>query len=189
MDAEFAKGLGGDPVAVIGAIFERQKAFAEHAFEQLDDEGFFKVLAPGLNSVAVIARHIASNLASRWTDFLTTDGEKSTRNRDAELAALAPDAASRSAIRAGVMRDWEAGWATLFATLDTLSANDLERTVLIRSKPHSAFAAALRQIDHYSFHVGQINIIARQIVGTANWHWFTVPPGGTAALNSRLMGG
>lgn len=189
MDAEYAKGLGGDSVAVIAAIFERQKAFAEHAFDQLDDEGFFQILAPGLNSVAVIARHVAGNLASRWTDFLTTDGEKPTRDRDAELAVLAPDAAARSALRAGINRDWEAGWATLFATLGTLSANDLERTVLIRSKPHTALAAALRQIDHYSFHVGQINIIARQIVGTANWRWFTVPPGGTGELNKRLMGG
>ncbi|MEO1585578.1 MAG: DUF1572 family protein [Planctomycetota bacterium] len=189
MDAEYAKGLGGDPTAVIAAIFERQKAFAEHAFDQLDDAGFFRILAPGLNSVAIIARHVAGNLTSRWTDFLTTDGEKPTRNRDAELTALDPEAGARSAIRVGIMRDWEAGWSTLFATLGTLSANDLNRTVLIRSKPHTAFAAALRQVDHYSFHAGQINMIARQIVGTHNWQWFTVPPGGSGELNRRLMGG
>ncbi len=188
MDAEYSRGLGGDPVDVIASIFERQKAFAEHAFDQLHDEGFFRVLDPGLNSVAVIARHMAGNLASRWTDFLITDGEKPTRDRDAELAVLDPVPDERAVVRAEVMRDWRAGWSVLFDTLASLSADDLKKTVLIRSKPHTAFAAALRQIDHYSFHVGQINIIARQIVGTDRWHWFTVAPGGTAELNRRLMG-
>lgn len=174
-----------DTLAVWRQIFDRQRAFAEHAFGQLDDAGFFRVLAPGLNSVAVIANHVAGNLHSRFTDFLTTDGEKPDRDRDSEFVVPDPSPAAR----AEIMRRWDAGWATLFTTLDSLTPDDLSRTVLIRAVPHPVHAAVLRQLDHYSFHVGQINVIARQIVGTDRWKWFTLPPGGTKAFNERLMGG
>ncbi len=174
-----------DSLALWRSIFERQKAFAEHAFGQLDDGGFFRVIAPGLNSVAVIANHMAGNMRSRFTDFLTSDGEKPDRDRDSEFASL--DAST--ATRATVMDRWDAGWATLFGTLEALGPDDLARTVTIRSVPHTVNAAVLRQIDHYSFHVGQINVIARQVVGTDRWSWFTLPPGGTAEFNRRLMGG
>ncbi|MFI4897076.1 MAG: DUF1572 family protein, partial [Phycisphaerales bacterium JB059] len=170
------------------AVFERQKAFAEHAFNQLGDEQFFTVLAPGLNSVGVIARHMGANMLSRWTDFLTTDGEKPTRDRDAELAPIddhtSPE--QRSEARARIMDTWERGWSTLFATLDSLTESDLSRTVTIRSAPHSVHGAIARQLDHYAFHVGQINVIARQLVGTDDWTWFTLPPGGTRAFNERM---
>jgi len=167
------------------SVFERQRAFAEHAFDQLDDDGFFRVLAPGLNSVAVIANHIGGNLRSRFTDFLTTDGEKPDRDRDREFVVPHPSPAARGEI----VERWEGGWATLFATLDALTPDDLPKVVLIRGVPHPVHAAVLRQLDHYSFHVGQINVIARQIVGTDNWQWFTLPPGGTKAFNERLAGG
>lgn len=181
----FEHELPADLLMICRQLFDRQKAFAEHAFTQLDDEGFFRVLAPGLNSVAVIANHIAGNLRSRFTDFLTTDGEKPDRDRDAEFMPPQPSAAAR----AEIMARWDAGWSTLFATLDALTPADLHRTVLIRAVPHPVHAAMLRQIDHYAFHVGQINILARMIVGTENWKWFTLPPGGTKAFNERLMGG
>lgn len=170
------------------AVFTRQKAFAEHAFNQLDDPAFFRALAPGLNPVAVIARHMAGNLLSRWTNFLTTDGEKQTRDRDAELAPYPADMTppQRAATRAQVMADWDRGWAALFAALDSLTEADLARTVTIRTVEHSVALAIMRQLDHYAFHVGQINTIARALVGTDNWKWFTLPPGTTAAFNAEL---
>lgn len=184
-NSQFSSPPPEDTTALWRELFDRQKSFAEHAFKQLDDDGFFRVLAPGLNSVAVIANHMAGNMQSRFTDFLTTDGEKPDRDRDSEFASLDASAATRAAI----MQRWEAGWETLFAAIDALEPNDLNRTVLIRGVSHTVNAAVLRQLDHYSFHVGQINIIARQIVGTEHWKWFTLAPGGTAAFNKRLMGG
>lgn len=187
----YEQGLGGDAIGVFRAVFERQKAFGEHAFGQLDDERFFAVVAPGLNSVAVIARHMGGNMLSRWMDFLDSDGEKPTRDREAELAPFPEvmDAAQRTGARGGVMETWDAGWAALFGTLDALGPEHLDRTVKIRGKPHSVLAAMTRQLDHYAFHVGQINVIARQLVGTGAWKWFTLAPGGTAAFNEKLMGG
>lgn len=185
MNHAYDSALPTDSVEVWRHVFTRQKAFAKHAFTQLDDEGFFRVLAPGLNSVAVIANHLAGNLRSRFTDFLTTDGEKPDRDRDAEFIPPQPSAAAR----AEIMARWDAGWSTLFATLNALTPADLHRTVLIRAVPHPVHAAMLRQIDHYAFHVGQINILARMIVGTEYWKWFTLPPGGTKAFNESLMGG
>lgn len=176
------------PIDVWVTVFERQKAFAEHAFDQLDDEQFFAVLAPGLNSVGVIARHMGANMLSRWTDFLTTDGEKSSRDRDAELAPIEDHASSelRREARAQIMDTWQRGWSTLLMTLDSLTEPDLSKTVTIRGAPHSVHAAIARQLDHYAFHVGQINVIARQLVGTDDWQWFTLPPGGTRAFNEAM---
>jgi hypothetical protein len=168
-------------------IFARQRAFAEHAFAQLDDPAFFATLAPGLNPVAVIARHMAGNLLSRWTDFLTTDGEKPSRDRDAELAPFPADLSppERAAARAAVMADWDRGWSALSSALNTLTEADLARTITIRTVEHSVALAILRQLDHYAFHVGQINLTARALVGTENWKWFTLPPGATAEFNQN----
>lgn len=187
-NAGYESGLPTDLLQTWRAIFERQKAFAEHAFDQLDDDRFFAVLTPGLNSVAVIARHMGANMLSRWTDFLTTDGEKQSRDRDAELEAFPANMTpkQRRETRAHIMQVWSRGWDTLFATLDSLTESDLSRTVTIRSAPHSVHGAIARQLDHYAFHVGQINLIARQLVGTDNWRWFTLPPGGTRAFNERV---
>ena len=175
------------------AVFARQRAFAEHAFDQLDDAGFFWTPAPGLNSVAIIARHLAGNMASRWGAFpamLTgqADGESPTRDRDAELAPLDPAPADQPAVRAQIVRSWEAGWAALDSALAPLTPTDLGRLVPIRGVPHPVHAAVARQLDHYAFHVGQINVIARLRVGTDKWRWFTLAPGGTAAFNAKLMG-
>lgn len=167
--------------ALAGArlVFARQQRFAEHCMAQLDDAQFFAALYPGCNSVAVIAQHLGGNMLSRWTDFLTTDGEKPDRDRDREFAAP-PD-------REQVMDDWHRGWAALFTALDALKEDDLMRTVTIRGVPHSVVMAVTRQLDHYGYHVGQIATIARGLVGTEKWQWFTIPPGGSAAFN-RLLG-
>lgn len=164
--------------------FARQKAQAERVFAQLEAPEWHARLDAGANSVAVLARHLAGNLRSRYTDFLTTDGEKPDRDRDSEFVVPEPSPQARAA----VMARWDAGWSALFATLDALTPADLHRTVLIRAVPHPVHAAVLRQIDHYAFHVGQINVIARMVVGTEHWKWFTIPPGGTRAFNERLMG-
>jgi uncharacterized damage-inducible protein DinB len=181
----FSGTLPEDVIQVWIQLFHRQKAFGEHALNQLSDEQFFAVLAPGLNSCAIIANHIAGNAISRWTDFLTTDGEKPTRDRDTEFAAPSQHTTEE---RTRIMQHWEQGWATLFAMLDSLSAEDLSKIVTIRKVDHPVHAAVARAIDHYSFHIGQINIIARQLVGTDSWQWFTIAPGGTKAFNTKLMG-
>ncbi|MCA9302498.1 MAG: DUF1572 family protein [Phycisphaerales bacterium] len=185
-NTQFAEPLPSDMISVWKQVFERQKAFGEHAFDQLDDEQFFAVLSPGLNSCAVIANHLAGNMLSRWTDFLTTDGEKPSRDRDHEFD---PPTEHSGGERARIMERWNAGWGRLFDALDGLTRADLSKIVTIRSVPHPVHAAVARQLDHYSFHIGQINIIARQLVGTDRWVWFTLPPGATKAFNEKLMGG
>ncbi|MEQ8770178.1 MAG: DUF1572 family protein [Phycisphaerales bacterium] len=171
-----------DLIPAIKAVFERQKAFGEHAFEQLTDEQFFHAPGEGLNSVAVIAQHVAGNLHSRFTDFLTADGEKPWRDRDSEFRAPEPSGDAR----AETLTKWVTGWQKLFATLDGLTPEDLSREVTIRGVPHAVHTALLRQVDHYAFHVGQMNVIARLQVGSADWTWFTLPPGGTADFNASL---
>ena len=185
MNQSYSEPLPADTIALWKQAFERQRAFALHAFDQLDDAQFFAILAPGLNSCAMIANHLAGNMLSRWTDFLTTDGEKANRDRDTEFDPPAQHTASE---RAKIMERFEQGWSTLFPTLDALTPADLSKTITIRSVEHTVNAAVIRQIDHYSFHVGQINIIARQLVGTADWQWFTLAPGTTKAFNKELMG-
>lgn len=185
MNTQYTTPLPNDLVAVWVSVFKRQKAFAEHAFNQLNDEQFFAILAPGLNSCAVIVNHLAGNMISRFTDFLTTDGEKPDRDRDSEFD---PPAQHTAEVRARIMERWEQGWGVLLGMLNTLTIDDIGKTVTIRSVPHPVHAAIARQLDHYSFHIGQINIIARQLVGTEHWQWFTLPPGGTKAFNAKLMG-
>jgi uncharacterized protein DUF1572 len=187
-DQRYETDSAGGVATSSRVVFTRQKAFAEHAFNQLDDSGFFAVTAPGLNSVAVIARHLGSNMLSRWTDFLTTDGEKPTRDRDAELEPFRPDMtpAEHAAARAEVMDTWARGWRVLLETLERLTDDDLARTVTIRAVEHTVALALLRQLDHYAFHVGQVNAIARTIVGTEKWQWFTLAPGETKVFNEKL---
>ncbi|RMH10386.1 MAG: DUF1572 domain-containing protein [Planctomycetota bacterium] len=182
----FAEDSLLDPIASARAVFARQRAFAEHALDQLSDQQFFTVLAPGLNSAAVLVRHMAGNMLSRWSAFLTTDGEKPTRDRDAELAPLCPPEQEQARVRAQLMQQWQQGWETLFDAIEGLTEADLLRTVTIRTVKHSVALALARQLDHYAFHIGQLNIIARALVGTDRWEWFTLPPGGTKAFNAAL---
>ncbi|MEM1330561.1 MAG: DUF1572 family protein [Planctomycetota bacterium] len=187
MSARYESALTGSHTEAIAAVFSRQKLFGEHAASQLDDEGFFAPPAEGMNSPAVLCRHIGGNLQSRFTDLLTSDGEKPWRDRDAELApigAMTPDAAAVA--RREIMQVWDQGWSVLFETIASLRPEDLDRVVVIRGVEHSVMAALARSMDHIAAHVGQLNLLARLRVGTERWRWFTLPPGGTAEFNAAL---
>jgi hypothetical protein len=158
--------------------FQKTKTYAEKAFIQLEDAELHVQLHPAQCSIAAYIRHMAGNMRSRWTDFLTTDGEKPSRNREAEFAE-AP------ATRAELMAQWEEGWRVVFDTLAGLKPGDLERTITIRTEPLSVIDAIIRQQAHYAWHVGQIALLAkhmRQSRGAA-WAYMTIPPGGSAAFN------
>ncbi len=162
------------------ATFHGQKRLAEKAIVQLTDEQLRTSLDADTNSVAVIMKHMAGNMVSRWTKFLTTDGEKPDRDRDGEFVDT-----FRS--RSEIIACWEAGWACLFRTLGTLSDEDLARTVRIRAEQSTAAWAILRQISHYGYHVGQIVLIARVLVKD-RWQVVTIPIGGSREFNERMAG-
>ena len=152
---------------------------AERAFEQLDDADFFFRLGPRQNSIHVIVKHMAGNMHSRWTDFLTSDGEKPDRDRESEFVEdVVP--------REQVLRTWAAGWAAVFAALGPLSDADLGRTVRIRGEPMTVAAAIVRQVEHYGYHVGQIVLIAKHVRGE-QWSYLTIPPGGSVAFNQAKV--
>lgn len=134
--------------------FQSQKRLAERAILQLTDDQLRTPAAENTNSITVIMKHMAGNMLSRWTDFLTTDGEKTWRHRENEFV---DDITSR----AKLMLLWERGWSCLMATLEALTVDDLVRTVTIRGEPHTVILAIHRQLDHYGYHVGQIVLIAR----------------------------
>jgi hypothetical protein len=163
---------------VIGSLvgqLRKTKRMAERAFEQLEDEDFFFRLSARQNSIHVIVKHLAGNMRSRWTDFLTADGEKPDRDRESEFVEEAVP-------RDRIMEMWESGWAAVFAALEPLSDDDLSRTVSIRREPHSVIEAIVRQVEHYGYHVGQIVLIAKHVRGE-KWDYLTIPPGGSEAFN------
>ena len=156
----------------------KTKRTAERAFEQLEDEDFFFRLNPQQNSIYVIVKHLSGNMLSRWTDFLTSDGEKPGRDRESEFVEeLVP--------RERIIELWEKGWAAVFAALEPLGDADLARTVTIRGEPHTVAMAAVRQVAHYAYHVGQILLIAKHLRGE-RWDYLTIPPGGSAAFNRKM---
>ena len=161
-------GHGTDFLRESVAGFRALKEQAERALAQADDAAFFAVLDNESNSLAVIVAHLAGNALSRWTDFLTTDGEKPTRRRDTEFD-LDP-----RLTRDELMMRWEAGWRALFAAVEPLSAADLDRTVTIRGEPHTVMQAILRQTRHYAYHVGQIVQLAKHYRG-ADWQTLSLP--------------
>ena len=162
--------------------FERQRRLAELAAEQLGDDELRRRPREGMNSVAVVLRHLAGNLASRFDDFLASDGEKPTRDRDAEFADW-------PGTRAELMTCWDDGWATLLGALDRLGPADAGRTVTIRGEPHAVREALLRSLSHVAYHVGQVALLARLVRGGDDgWRWLTIPPGGSAAHNASTWG-
>lgn len=161
------------------AGFRSLKDQAERALAQADDGAFFATLDAGSNSLAVLVAHMAGNARSRWTDFLTADGEKPDRNRDTEFE-LEPGVS-----REELMRRWEAGWGALFAALEPLTAADLNRTVTIRGEPHSVMQAVLRQVRHYAYHVGQIVQLAKHYRG-AEWETLSIPRGQSRQFDRAL---
>jgi hypothetical protein len=155
------------------------KRLADAAIAQLSDEQFFAVPDPESNSVATIVKHLAGNMRSRFTDFLTSDGEKPDRNRDREFVTHA------DAKREEVLRSWEQNWQLVFETLNSLNSGDLERTVTIRGEPHSVLQAINRQVAHYAYHVGQIVFLAKHWKG-AEWTTLSVPKGQSEQLNAKI---
>jgi hypothetical protein len=150
--------------------FHRQKELAERAMAQIDDDQFFRAIDAESNSVAVIVKHVGGNLRSRWTDFLTTDGEKPDRDRDSEFVV------TDSANRAAIMATWSSGWETLFATFATLQPADLASTVTIRGERMTAVAAMYRSLAHVSQHVGQIVFLAKHL-RSSSWKTLSIPRG------------
>ncbi len=159
--------------------FRGHKRLAEGAIAQLRDEELFVALDAESNSIAVIIKHLAGNMRSRFTDFLTTDGEKPDRHRDQEFEMYA------GATRAEVMRWWEEGWARVFSAIETLKPEDLMRTVTIRGEPHSVLQALNRQVAHYAYHVGQIVFLAKHFRST-EWKSLSVPRGKSEEFNAQM---
>src|SRR5580700_10085450 len=162
-------------------LFRYYKKLAERAMAQVTEEQLLSVLDSEMNSIAVIVKHMAGNMRSRWTDFLTSDGEKPDRNRDSEFT-------DPPATRQALLALWEQGWQYLFSALESLSEQDLGRTVTIRGEAHSVMQAINRQMAHYSYHCGQIVMLAKHFKHT-EWQSLTVPRGQSAGFNSRVQAG
>ncbi len=160
--------------------FRLNKGWTDKAIAQLTDEKLHIALDPNTNCIAVIMKHVAGNLLSRWTDFLTTDGEKPWRNRDDEFV-------DTFGTRGELIAYWESGWQRLFDTLSSLSPNDLSKTITIRGEPHSVPLAIQRSLAHTAYHVGQIMLIARILAGD-QWTTITIPRGASANFNQQVWG-
>src|SRR5882757_234135 len=146
------------------------KRMAESAMTQLDDKEFFATIDPESNSVALLAKHIAGNARSRFSDFLSTDGEKPDRFRDREFEI------SANTSREEVMRWWEEGWSIVFSTLDSLKPEDVSRTITIRQEPHTVMQALNRALGHYAQHIGQIVLLAKHL-RSSQWRTLSIPRG------------
>ena len=157
------------------------KKLAEKALAQVSDSDFFATLDPESNSVALIVKHLAGNMRSRWTDFLTTDGEKPDRDRDSEFI-------DPPATRKALLDMWEEGWTRMFRALEPLSDADLGRTVTIRGEAHSVMQCVNRQVGHYAHHVGQIVMLAKHFAHD-RWKSLSVPRNRSAEFNQRVAAG
>jgi Protein of unknown function (DUF1572) len=163
------------------AVFRYYKTLAERAMAQVTDEQLVAVLDPEMNSIAMNVKHMAGNMRSRWTDFLTSDGEKPDRDRDSEFVDAPPT-------RQALVALWEEGWQCVFGALEPLSEHDLHRTVTIRGEPHSVMQAINRQVAHYSYHCGQIVLLAKHFKNV-DWVSLSVPRGQSAGFNRRVLAG
>jgi hypothetical protein len=163
------------------AIFHQYKKLADAAIAQVSDADLYCALDPEANSIAIVMKHMAGNMLSRWTDFLTTDGEKPTRNRDSEFED-APDT------RAELLAFWERGWSCLFSALDPLTDTDLTRTITIRGEAHSVMQAINRQVAHYSYHCGQIVLLAKHFQ-SSDWKCLSVPRRKSEEFNRKVLAG
>jgi hypothetical protein len=162
-------------------VFRQYKKLAERAMAQIADEQLFIVIDDESNCIATIVKHMAGNMRSRWTDFLTTDGEKPNRCRDTEFV-------DPPSTREAVMTLWEAGWCCLFSALEPLTDADLARTVTIRGEAHSVTQAINRQLAHYPYHCGQIVMLAKHL-GHDHWTALTVPRNKSAEFNRKVLAG
>ena len=158
-------------------VLRSQKRQAEKAIAQLDDEQLHVALDGNTNSIVLIMKHIAGNMLSRWTDLLTTDGEKPWRNRDTEFV---DDFTSREQLLAR----WEEGWTKAFETISSLTPEDLSKTVTIRGHERTAMREILGAVSHYGYHIGQIILLSCHLAGE-NWQWLTIRPGESEQFNER----
>lgn len=158
--------------------FRSYKTLAERAIEQVSDEEFFTTIDAESNSIATICKHIGGNLRSRWTDFLTTDGEKADRNRDSEFV-------TDGDTRQSVMEFWESGFQILFAALESLRAEDLEKTIKIRGEDFTPLKAINRAAMHTASHIGQIQFLAKHL-RAADWETLSIPKNKSAEFNNWL---
>jgi len=163
------------------AVFRYYKQLAERAMEQITDEQIFAALDPEANSIAIVVKHLAGNMRSRWTDFLTADGEKPNRNRDSEFV-------DPPATRNQLLAEWENGWACVFNAIDPLTDADLGRTITIRGESHSVMQAINRQLAHYAHHVGQIVMLAKHFASD-HWQSLSVPRNQSAEFNRKVAAG
>jgi uncharacterized damage-inducible protein DinB len=162
-------------------LFRYYKKLAERAMEQVTDEQLFVTLDEEANSIAIIVKHMVGNMRSRWTDFLTTDGEKPDRDRDSEFV-------DPPATRKALLEMWEDGWARVFGALEPLSDTDLGRTVTIRGEAHSVMQAVNHQVAHYAHHVGQIVMLAKHFAHD-RWKSLSVPRNRSVEFNQRVGAG
>lgn len=167
-------------IAAIAETIAGYRRVIDAAVDQLSDEELFAVPAEGVNSVANMLRHLGGNLQSRWTDFMTTDGEKPTRNRDQEFAAWEGD-------RESLLTYFDAGWMRMIDAIDEVNDGNIETPIFIRGEQHTIPQAVARSITHVSYHVGQILIIAR-MVHQGEWKWLTIAPGTSQEFNQQTWG-
>jgi hypothetical protein len=173
--------LGEHYLGDAAARFRNLKKLADGAVRQIDDDDFFRAPDVESNSIAVIIKHLSGNMRSRWTDFLTSDGEKPGRERDTEFVVDGEGRAERAAL----LESWEAGWACLFGAIESLTPGDLLESVSIRGEPHTVVEAINRQLTHYAYHVGQIVFLAKHFK-SSDWQTLSVARGRSAAFNKEM---
>lgn len=161
-------------------IFKQYKTLAEKAMEQVAYEHFFNQINDDSNSLYLIVKHLSGNMQSRWTDFLTTDGEKSWRIRDDEFEQ------NEKPSHDEIMQLWNKGWNCLLNTLEDLTEKNLANIVVIRNEPHSVLEAINRQIAHYSYHVGQIVFLSKQLQAKG-WQTLSIAKGKSTDFNNHMM--
>ena len=163
------------------ALFRQYKKMAERAMDQVTDEQLFASLDDDANSIAIVVKHMAGNMRSRWTDFLSSDGEKPDRDRDGEFV-------EPPGTREALLALWEDGWSRVFQALEPLSDADLGRAVTIRGEAHSVMQAINRQVGHYANHIGQIVLLAKHFAGS-NWQSLSIPRNRSRDYNRQVTAG
>jgi hypothetical protein len=166
-------------LSVVLDEFQKIKKLADKSIAQLSDDQLHATIDPEANSVAILMRHMAGNMRSRWVNFLSSDGEKPDRMRDREFE-------DPRQTREELLAEWEHGWHCLFEALQPLTDADLQRTVVIRGEPHSVYKAISRQVAHYSGHAYQILLLAKHMTG-ANWKTLSIPRGQSEEFNRRML--
>jgi hypothetical protein len=163
------------------AVFRQYKQLGDKAIAQVTDEQLFASLDEESNSIAIIVKHLTGNMRSRWTDFLTSDGEKPTRNRDSEFV-------DPPKTREALVQGWEQGWVCVFSAIEPLTDADLSRTITIRGEEHSVMQAINRQVAHYAMHQGQIILLAKHYAG-AQWQTLSVARNRSSEFNRKVAAG